>query len=216
MDILINVISGFIVEVGKFVCKCIYPNIENTVHFSSNVENLTKEMETLKELRDDKKEKVEKAEEKGYKPKSDVIKWIDDVCQLENEWKSMQENIAAAKTLTYRCCPNCSLRSEVWTQAQNNIEVKLCSLKNGGESFGSNLMEENYRMEKVEHLPGPSIKDQPAARKNLDKILEHLENDEVGIIGVWGAGGIGKTTLVKNLNNELLKTTASSSKLPFY
>ncbi|XP_049388802.1 disease resistance protein At4g27190-like [Solanum stenotomum] len=141
---------------------------------------------------------------------------IDDVHELENEWESMQENIAAAKTLRYRCCPNCSLRSEVWTQAQNSIQVKLCSLKNGGESFGSNLMEENYRMEKVEHLPGPSIKDQPAARRNLDKILEHLENDEVGIIGVWGAGGIGKTTLVKNLNNELKQIDVSiRSKLSF-
>ncbi|KAH0644186.1 hypothetical protein KY284_032070 [Solanum tuberosum] len=91
----------------------------------------------------------------------------------------MQENIAAAKTLRYRCCPNCSLRSEVWTQAHNNIQVILCSLKNGGESFGSNLMEENYRMEKVEHLPGPSTNDQPATRRNLDEILQHLENDEV-------------------------------------
>ncbi|KAL3360319.1 hypothetical protein AABB24_013652 [Solanum stoloniferum] len=216
MDILANVISGFIVEVGKFVCKCIYPDIENIVHFSSNVENLTKEMKTLTKLRDDIKGKVEIAEGEGYKPKAEVIKWIEDVRELENEWVTMQQNIAAAKTLIYRCCPNCCLRSEVWTQAQNSIQVKLCSLKNGGESFGSNLMEENYRMEKAEHLPGPSIKDQPAARKNLDKILQYLENDEVGIIGVWGAGGIGKTTLVKNLNNELKQIDVSiGSKLSF-
>ncbi|KAH0644183.1 hypothetical protein KY284_032067 [Solanum tuberosum] len=173
-------------------------------------------METLTNLRDAIKEQVEIAKGEGYKPKSDVNKWIEDVRKLENEWETMQENIAAAKTLTCRCCPNCSLRSEVWTQAQNSIQVKLCSLKNGRESFGSNLMEENYRMEKVEHLPGPSIKDQLAARKNLDKILEHLENDEVGIIGVWGAGGIGKTTLVKNLNNELKQIDVSiRSKLSF-
>ncbi|WMV36978.1 hypothetical protein MTR67_030363 [Solanum verrucosum] len=59
---------------------------------------------------------------------------------------------------------------------------------------------------------GPSIEGQSAATRNLNKILQLLEDDEVGII----MGGVGKTTLVKNLNNELLKTTASSSKLPFY
>ncbi|KAH0644187.1 hypothetical protein KY284_032071 [Solanum tuberosum] len=38
----------------------------------------------------------------------------------------------------------------------------------------------------------------------------------VGIIGVWGAGGIGKTTLVKNLNNELKQIDVSiRSKLSF-
>ncbi|KAG5594495.1 hypothetical protein H5410_035727 [Solanum commersonii] len=61
-------------------------------------------------------------------------------------------------------------------------------------------------------ISGPSIEGQSAATRNLNKILQLLEDDEVGII----MGGVGKTTLVKNLNNELLKTTASSSKLPFY
>ncbi|TMW97322.1 hypothetical protein EJD97_005733 [Solanum chilense] len=37
----------------------------------------------------------------------------------------------------------------------------------------------------------------------------------VCIIGVWGTGGVGKTTLVKNLNNELLKIKVSNSKLSF-
>ncbi|KAM3266881.1 hypothetical protein P3L10_003876 [Capsicum annuum] len=36
----------------------------------------------------------------------------------------------------------------------------------------------------------------------------------VFIIGVWGAG-VGKTTLVTNLNNELLKTGVLSRKLSF-
>ncbi|KAM3379734.1 hypothetical protein P3S68_012148 [Capsicum galapagoense] len=37
----------------------------------------------------------------------------------------------------------------------------------------------------------------------------------VFIIGVWEAGGVGKTTLVTNLNNELLKTGVLSRKLSF-
>ncbi|KAH0644185.1 hypothetical protein KY284_032069 [Solanum tuberosum] len=78
MEIVFNAVGGFVVEVGKFVCKCIYPKIENIVYFSSNVENLTKEMEMLTKLRDDIKGKVEIAEGEGYKPKPDVIKWIDE------------------------------------------------------------------------------------------------------------------------------------------
>ncbi|XP_049388804.1 disease resistance protein At4g27190-like [Solanum stenotomum] len=176
-------------------------------------------MEKLKKLREDIKGKVEIAEGEGYKPKPDVVKWIEDVEKVENDWGTMKESIEAAKMLTYKCCPNCSLRLEVGTQVQK-IRDKVCRLTKAEESFGSNLMVENYRMEKVEYLEVPPIKDQPTARKNIDRILKHLENDkceslQVCIIGVWGAGGIGKTTLMKNLNNELRQIDVSRPKLCF-
>ncbi|KAM3270950.1 disease resistance protein [Capsicum chacoense] len=213
MEIAFNAVGGSIVEVGKFVSKCIYPKIENIVRFSSKIENLRKEMEKLTKFRDEIKEKVEGAEGEGYKPKPDVIKWIEDVDKLEKEWETMKESIAEAKALTYKCCPKCSLRSEVSTQAQN-IRDQLCRLKKVGENLGSILVIENYRMKKVEHIPGPSIEGQPAATRNLNELLRLLEDDKVCIIGVWGTGGVGKTTLVKNLNNELL-ANVPSSKLSF-
>ncbi|PHT39275.1 hypothetical protein CQW23_22848 [Capsicum baccatum] len=213
MEIVFNAAGNFIVEVGKSVFKCIYPKIEDIVHFSTKIENLSKEMEKLAKFRDDIKEKVEGAEGEGYKAKPDVIKWIEDVHELENEWKDMQEKIAAAKTPTYKCCPKCCLRSKVSTQAQN-IRDQQCGLIDVGKNFGSNLVVENYRMKKVEHIPGPSIEGQPAATRNLNELLRLLEDDKVCIIGVWGTGGVGKTTLVKNLNNELLKNVPSS-KLSF-
>ncbi|KAM3270763.1 hypothetical protein P3S67_028965 [Capsicum chacoense] len=70
-------------------------------------------------------------------------------------------------------------------------------------------------MKKVEHISVTSIEDQPAAEKNLHKIQQLLEDDKVCIVGVLGTGGVGKTTLVKNLNNELLKANVSSSKQSF-
>ncbi|KAF3679686.1 hypothetical protein FXO37_03728 [Capsicum annuum] len=170
--------GGFVVEVGKFVSKCIYPKIENIIRFSSKIENLRTEMEELTALRDDIKRKVEKVEGEGYKRKPDVIKWFEDVQKLKNEWEVMQEHIAAAKTLVYKCCPKCSRRSEVSTQAKN-IWVQFCKLKEVGENFGSNLVVENYRVEKAEHILGPSIKGQLTATRNLNKLLRLLEDDEV-------------------------------------
>ncbi|WMV16402.1 hypothetical protein MTR67_009787 [Solanum verrucosum] len=148
-------------------------------------------MEKITKLRDDIKGKAEKAEREGYKPKSDVIKWIEDVCELEDEWETMQENIAMAKIRKYKCCPNCSLRSEVCTQVQN-IRDQLCSLKEVGENFGSNLMVENYQVKKVEFLPGPSIEGQSAATRNLNKIQQHLEDDKGRLNAIGG--------LKRNLN----------------
>ncbi|KAM3270958.1 hypothetical protein P3S67_029160 [Capsicum chacoense] len=208
MDILSNSVGGILVELGKFVSKCIYPKIENIICYSSKIENLGKEMEKLTKFRDDIKEKVEGAEGEGYKPKPDVIKWIEDVHGLENEWEVMQESIAADKTLSYKCCPKCSLRLEVSTQAKN-IRDQQCRLIEVGENFGSNLV-----VKKVDHILVPSIEGQSTATRNLNELLQLLEDDKKYASSVWGTEGVGKTTLVKNLNNELLKNV-SSSKLSF-
>ncbi|KAM3266882.1 hypothetical protein P3L10_003877 [Capsicum annuum] len=137
MEILSNSVGGILVELGKFVSKYFYPKIENIVRFSTKIENLRKEMEKLAKFRDDIKEKLEGAEREGYKPKPDVVKLIEDVHKLENEWEAMQESISVAKTLVYKCCPKCRLRSEVSAQAKN-IRDQFCKLKEVGENFGSN------------------------------------------------------------------------------
>ncbi|KAF3644690.1 hypothetical protein FXO37_21342 [Capsicum annuum] len=78
---------------------------DNISRYLSTIEEgiVGKEMEKLTKLRDEIKAKVEGAEEEGYKPKPDVVKWIEIVHKLAKEWESMQEIIAAAKTLSYKC-----------------------------------------------------------------------------------------------------------------
>ncbi|XP_070021102.1 disease resistance protein At4g27190-like isoform X2 [Nicotiana sylvestris] len=191
MEIIFNAVGGFVVEAGKKVCKCIYPKIENTVRFTSNVESVREEMENLTKFRDDIKGKVEGAEGEGYKPKPEVLQWVEDVQKLETDWESMKEDIAAAKRVAYKCCPNCSLRSQVSTQARI-MRDQLSEHKKMGENFGSSLVVENYQVKKVEYIPGPSIEGQSTATRNLNEILQLLEDDKVCIIGVWGMGGAAK------------------------
>ncbi|PHT96184.1 hypothetical protein T459_04066 [Capsicum annuum] len=139
-------------------------------NFKSNLERCYKEWDEMKELtkfRDDIKAKVEEEEKKGYKPKPDVLEWIENVHKLENEWETMQEE--------------CILPSEVSTQARN-IRDQLSRLIQVRENFGSNLVVEIYRMKKVEHIPAPSIIEgqSTAATRNLNEneILRLLEDDK--------------------------------------
>jgi disease resistance protein RPS2 len=64
----------------------------------------------------------------------------------------------------------------------------------------------------VERIPGPTIKDRTTPSKTLAEIMALLSDDEVQRLSIWGMGGVGKTTLVRNLNNKL---KSISSMQPF-
>ncbi|GKV34664.1 hypothetical protein SLEP1_g43021 [Rubroshorea leprosula] len=51
-------------------------------------------------------------------------------------------------------------------------------------------------------LPVPKLQGNEAVKA---KILAYLKGEEVAKLGVWGMGGIGKTTIMKNIHNELQK-----------
>ncbi|KAK1261226.1 Disease resistance protein [Acorus gramineus] len=56
----------------------------------------------------------------------------------------------------------------------------------------------NPRLKVVEQIPGPSVEG-----LMMDEILKLLSDDRIRKIGIWGMGGVGKTTLVRTLNNKL-------------
>ncbi|KAH7674452.1 P-loop containing nucleoside triphosphate hydrolase protein [Dioscorea alata] len=41
---------------------------------------------------------------------------------------------------------------------------------------------------------------------NFETICQYLKENMTGIIGIWGMGGVGKTTLLKSINNEFYRS----------
>ncbi|XBI22464.1 hypothetical protein VPH35_063480 [Triticum aestivum] len=50
----------------------------------------------------------------------------------------------------------------------------------------------------------PTVPSTQGADCNLSRVLQYLKDDRVGIVGVWGMGGVGKTTLLRKINNHFL------------
>ncbi|KAJ8627998.1 hypothetical protein MRB53_021305 [Persea americana] len=59
---------------------------------------------------------------------------------------------------------------------------------------------------KVREMDVPTV-GQSSAQRNLDKIWDLLHDEHTGVIYIYGMGGIGKTTLMKAINNKLQATS---------
>ncbi|KAF8376798.1 hypothetical protein HHK36_031534 [Tetracentron sinense] len=168
-----------------------------------NLDSLKSEMRKLKGERDEMKRKVNEAHEKQMKPRERVETWLQMVDEIELEVEPVIEK-ASQRISTMclgGCCPmNCCSSYKIGKRVAEKLTVVNKLITNG------NFIEvaDPLALAKVEEMPcRPTV--------GMDSLLENVwkcltEEDEVGIIGVHGMEGIGKTTLLKKINNKFLGT----------
>ncbi|GFS29155.1 hypothetical protein Acr_00g0005580 [Actinidia rufa] len=122
---------------------------------------------------------IEAAKGNGYVSAPAVTKWLEEFEDIKNDGVKVGNKLIEVKRL---------------------IEAA---------SFPSGMVAENYQVKKVEHIPGPSIEGHLTASRDLMKVLNLLNDDSVSRISVWGMGGVGKTTPVKNFNKKLETATST-------
>ncbi|XP_034679807.1 disease resistance protein SUMM2-like [Vitis riparia] len=186
---------------------------KRAVYIRQLPENLKSLREKMKELNNeykDVKERVEKAQKLQKEIKHVVAGWIHDVESMEGEVNEMltkgEEEIK--KRCLGTCCPrNCLASYELGKMVPEKINAvsQLCSK---AESFQEVA------------APSPTLRviELPLAETvGLDSLSEKvwrcLQDDKVRTIGLYGMGGVGKTTLLRRINNEFLKTSFEFDKV---
>ncbi|KAI8006493.1 Disease resistance protein [Camellia lanceoleosa] len=210
---LLASLAGGLAAVGKLL-GAIYPKMKSRIRFRSNLEKLNKEMGKLTNLGNTVKEQIEAAEKRRGQVAAApaVTMWLEELEAINKEVNSIEAHVQQGNlcpTTPSCCCLGCTLGEKVY---KSIIEVRR--LIEAVKFFSNSMVVENCQVKIVEHIPGPSIIGQSTASKNLLKVMNLLNDDDgASKIGVWGMAGVGKITLVKNLNNQL--ETASSSAQPF-
>ena len=197
MEFLASLFGSAVGDTGQLVCAS-YPNIKNFMKFQKNRRALEKEMKSLLDLRNKVKEEVETS--------GDEMKlWLRGVEEIILDVNSLQPGTTANNENLCGCFCDCRERYRLSRETARVLkEVEI--LQKAG-NIVAQIVNVNYLAKPVEHIPGPSIENQETASKNLAKVMDLLKDDNIRMIGVWGMGGVGKTTLVKNLNNKLESTS---------
>ncbi|KAG4923036.1 hypothetical protein JHK86_051849 [Glycine max] len=180
--------------------------VKRQVGYIFNYKDKFKEVEQYIERLDDTRKRVQNevndAEKNGEEINDEVQHWLKQVDEKIKKYECFIDDERHAQT---RCSirlifpNNLSLRYRLGRKATKMVE----EIKADGHS--------NKKFDKVSYRLGPSS---DAALLNtgyvsfgsrnetMEKIMKALEDSTVNIVGVYGAGGVGKTTLVKEVANK--------------
>ncbi|EFH66393.1 hypothetical protein ARALYDRAFT_888984 [Arabidopsis lyrata subsp. lyrata] len=167
-------------------CGCLFGD-GNYIHMmEANLEALEKTMQELEERRDDLLRRVVIDEDKGLQRLAQVQGWFSRVQSVESQVKDLLE---ARSTQTKRLCL-----------------LGYCSKK----CITSWLLAKGVFQVVAEKIPVPKVdKKHFQTTVGLDSMVEKAWNSlmigERRTLGLYGMGGVGKTTLLACINNRFLE-----------
>ncbi|KAL4619206.1 hypothetical protein ACB092_06G063100 [Castanea dentata] len=205
MEVVGAAVGALVATTSELLCSCVSSKTKTTFNLHSDVAAVEQEMKSLTDRIKEVKGETEAAEKEGHKIRTQVVTWLKDVETLQPRVNAIQGQMSNNKKPS-RCFLNCRKRYRASREVEETLkEIKRLLLVAG--SFDSGVVCLTRVPSAVECIPGPSIQGQTTASKKLDETMRALYADGVQVLGIWGLGGVGKTTLVKNLNNELRKAS---------
>ncbi|XP_038696061.1 probable disease resistance protein At4g27220 isoform X1 [Tripterygium wilfordii] len=169
--------------------------ISYVFNFKRNIDNFNDQLHSLNL----KRERIEHDVDEASRRKMEVIErevevWLQGVTRFnEDAQVFLEETERAKKGCFFGLCPNVKARYQLSKKAEEKSNNAAKHLSQG--QFPS----VSYRPA-PQGIRFPPIKDYETFESrawHLEKIMKALKDPNVNMIGLWGMGGVGKTTLVK-------------------
>ncbi|KAJ0075939.1 hypothetical protein Patl1_34594 [Pistacia atlantica] len=188
------------------ILDCTTGKVAYISELKDNLDALQTELQKLIEARNDVMRRVNIAEQQQMKRTDQVQGWLSRVQDVEAGAGEVLE--IRSQEIEKLCCggycsKNCNSSYKFGKKVAKKLRL-VCTLKGEGafEVVAERLLESV-----VEERPSePTI---VGLQLIFDEVWRCIEEEQVGTVGLYGMGGVGKTTLLTQINNKLLDISNS-------
>ncbi|KAL6288682.1 hypothetical protein ACE6H2_006192 [Prunus campanulata] len=175
------------------------------IYYDSNIESLKDALKKIDDKKNDVQRSVDAAKRNGATIKDQVQSWLEDVSKTFHEAQELETKVNRQRRCLYGLCPSLksrySLSRKAKKIAQGVLDLKL------DEGLSNNVANPAPLQQLGSIISSEGFKGFESRKAVINHVLSALRNEKTRIIGICGMGGVGKTTMVREIIKRLEETS---------